>query len=190
MYSIHGAEHIVGHLKVNLTCLTPRTTPHTHRTNAIAFYGLAILSNDGLKRLIPADALPAVAPTILPGALHRVEQAVFVVVVLLSRQTAHTQAALAYGMLLVALHFHQLPVLYVHLKPTAQVVTPDTCRARPIHARAILKHCYSRRSVLAKMQCRHDVLLIVAFPQPPGAETPSDTDFTQPDTSLPPRHEG
>ena len=199
VHGVHRTEHVVGHLEVDLARLAASSAPYAHRADAVVLDRLLVLRDDGVERLVPAHALPLVLTAVFTGALHRVEQTVLVVEVLLRRQAAHAQTALADRVFLIAFHLHELAVFNVHFKAAPEVVAPDAGRARAVNRRSIRQRRYHERSGFVVMQCWHFSLL---FSQSrlltraragslPGSRFPSRRSrFAQPARSRAPRWQG
>ena len=85
--------------------------------------GVALL--DEIERLIPGNLLPRIClPALVAVALHRMQNAGVVVLVVLERDAAYAEAPLGDGMVLVALDLDEPAVLVrVELQATANRMT-------------------------------------------------------------------
>ena len=109
--------------------VAPSALREHDRLGAVLLLHVHELLGDEVVRLIPCDALPFILAAVFASALHRVEQAIFVIGHLGCVNAAHAQASLGPRIFRVAFAFHELAVLVgVHDDAAAQVAPwPRPC---------------------------------------------------------------
>ena len=90
--------------------LTAGTTHDQDGLGTIFVLEVLHLLGDGVVCLVPGDTLPLVLAAVLAGALHGIQDAVWVIDVIAHRQATDAEATARNRMVLVALDAHELAV--------------------------------------------------------------------------------